>query len=637
MFKALLRVQFSSLWATLTRNTTGKRKKSTGKAVLVAILFIYILGCFFVMFGGMFYALAEPLSMLGLGWFYFALAGIIAAALCFIGSVFMAQQQLFNAKDNELLLSMPIPPSYILGSRMAALLLVNYAFELVVFIPVGVVWCMKLSVTAMGAVCFVLVCLLLPFLILSFTCLFAWLLALISSRLRFKTVITLVLSLAFLGLYMYAVMNMQNYLLALLESSAQLAGSVEAYAYPAYALGVAIAEGDLVSLIGFAACCILPFAIVCALLSRFFTSVTTKRASVRIKYRRTELKAAGAMSALLKEGVILRDYEEFGRCLKALPKDCVRIFSSGKITAKYFFAAMENIHQRSPFRPAIPDPAPGGTLNAMKAVKNSIELEGFRRAFAEDARALMKVIDWVKDNVNSGITEYQVAMKLMEVRSGCPDYLGESFPAIVAFGANAALPHYVPSETGSAVIRPEGFLLIDTGAQYTYGTTDTTRTIPLGPLTQRQRDDYTVALKGMIDLSMVVFYKGMRGCLLDILARGPIMRAGRMYWHGTQHGIGHNLCVHEGPQSVRMEENPVPLAEGMVMSNEPAVYVEGEYGIRHENAVAVVSHMKNSYGEFLAFETLTYTPIDLSPVNFNLLDKEETAWIEAYNKRAALL
>ena len=301
MFKALLRVQFSSLWATLTRNTTGKRKKSTGKAVLVAILFIYILGCFFVMFGGMFYTLAEPLSMLGLGWFYFALAGIIAAALCFIGSVFMAQQQLFNAKDNELLLSMPIPPSYILGSRMAALLLVNYAFELVVFIPVGVVWCMKLSVTAMGAVCFVLVCLLLPFLILSFTCLFAWLLALISSRLRFKTVITLVLSLAFLGLYMYAVMNMQNYLLALLESSAQLAGSVEAYAYPAYALGVAIAGGDLVSLLGFAACCILPFAIVCALLSRFFTSVTTKRASVRIKYRRTELKVAGAMSALLKK------------------------------------------------------------------------------------------------------------------------------------------------------------------------------------------------------------------------------------------------------------------------------------------------------------------------------------------------
>ena len=135
MFKALLRTQFASVWAALTRNSTGaKKKKSTGKAVLVCILFIYIVGCFFFMFGGMFYALAQPLNMLGLEWFYFALAGIVAAALCFIGSVFMAQQQLFNAKDNELLLSMPIPPAYILGSRMTALLLVNYAFELVVFI-----------------------------------------------------------------------------------------------------------------------------------------------------------------------------------------------------------------------------------------------------------------------------------------------------------------------------------------------------------------------------------------------------------------------------------------------------------------------------------------------------------------------
>lgn len=269
MFKALLRTQFASVWAALTRNSTGaKKKRSTGKAVLVGILFIYIVGCFFFMFGGMFYALAQPLSMLGLEWFYFALAGIVAAALCFIGSVFMAQQQLFNAKDNELLLSMPIPPAYILGSRMTALLLVNYAFELVVFIPAGVVWCMQLPVTALGIVSFVLVCLLLPFLVLSFTCLFAWVLALISARMRYKTVITFVLSLGFLGVYMYAVMNLQNYLMALLESSSQMASSVEAYAFPAYALGRAIANGDMLMLLGFAACCIVPFIVVCALLSR---------------------------------------------------------------------------------------------------------------------------------------------------------------------------------------------------------------------------------------------------------------------------------------------------------------------------------------------------------------------------------
>ena len=354
-------------------------------------------------------------------------------------------------------------------------------------------------------------------------------------------------------------------------------------------------------------------------------------------FLRQEMLEHEAAVALHGQGVVMRDYEEFGRFLKALPKTCVRIFSSGRITAKYFFAAMDNVHQHSPFSPYIPDPVPGGTLAMMKAVKNAVELEGFRRAFVEDAKAMAKVIDWVKANIGSGITEYDVAMKLIECRSECPDYLGESFPAIVAFGANAAMPHYMPSERGSAVIRPEGFLLIDTGAQYTYGTTDTTRTIPLGPLTQRQRDDYTAVLKGMIDLSMAVFHKGMRGCLLDILARGPVMRAGRMYLHGTSHGIGHNLCVHEGPQSIRMEENRVPLQEGMVMSNEPAAYIEGEYGIRHENVITVVSHEGHEYGDFYRFETLTALPIDLSPVNFDMLDSAERSWIEEFNARCCVI
>ena len=353
-------------------------------------------------------------------------------------------------------------------------------------------------------------------------------------------------------------------------------------------------------------------------------------------FLRQEMLEHEAAVALHGQGVVMRDYEEFGRFLKALPKTCVRIFSSGRITAKYFFAAMDNVHQHSPFSPYIPDPVPGGTLAMMKAVKNAVELEGFRRAFIEDAKAMAKVIDWVKANIGSGITEYDVAMKLIECRSECPDYLGESFPAIVAFGANAAMPHYMPSERGSAVIRPEGFLLIDTGAQYTYGTTDTTRTIPLGPLTQRQRDDYTAVLKGMIDLSMAVFHKGMRGCLLDILARGPVMRAGRMYLHGTSHGIGHNLCVHEGPQSIRMEENRVPLQEGMVMSNEPAAYIEGEYGIRHENVITVIPHEGHEYGDFYRFETLTALPIDLSPVNFDMLDSAERSWIEEFNARCCV-
>ena len=364
-----------------------------------------------------------------------------------------------------------------------------------------------------------------------------------------------------------------------------------------------------------------------------YAVVTEECVTLFLRHEMLEHEAAVALHG---QGVVMRDYEEFGRFLKALPKTCVRIFSSGRITSKYFFAAMENVHQHSPFSPYIPDPVLGGTLCMMKAVKNAVELEGFRRAFIEDAKAMAKVIDWVKANIGSGITEYDVAMKLIECRSECPDYLGESFPAIVAFGANAAMPHYMPSERGSAVIRPEGFLLIDTGAQYTYGTTDTTRTIPLGPLTQRQRDDYTAVLKGMIDLSMAVFHKGMRGCLLDILARGPVMRAGRMYLHGTSHGIGHNLCVHEGPQSIRMEENRVPLQEGMVMSNEPAAYIEGEYGIRHENVITVVPHEGHEYGDFYRFETLTALPIDLSPVNFDMLDSAERSWIEEFNARCCV-
>ena len=354
-------------------------------------------------------------------------------------------------------------------------------------------------------------------------------------------------------------------------------------------------------------------------------------------FLRQEMLDHEAMSALIREGVVLKDYEEFGRFLRKLPKDCVRIYSSGKITSKYFFASMENIYQRGPFRSYMPDPVAGGALAMMKAVKNNVEIEGFRKAFIEDARAMVKVIDWVKANAGTGITEYDVAMKLVECRSECPDYMGESFPAIVAYGPNAAQPHYMPSRDSSAVIGREGFLLIDTGGQYTYGTTDTTRTIPLGPLTQTQKDDYTAVLKGMIDLSMAVFYKGMRGSLLDILARGPVMKAGRMYMHGTSHGIGHNLCVHEGPQSIRMEENSVPLVEGMVMSDEPGVYVEGEYGIRHENVIHVVSHHHNVHGDFYCFETLTAVPIDMSAVNYGMLDDEERKWIEEFNSRCATL
>ena len=346
-----------------------------------------------------------------------------------------------------------------------------------------------------------------------------------------------------------------------------------------------------------------------------------------------QMMEASAINILSEQGVIFHPYEDIVKFLTNLPKDCIRIYSSGKISAKNFFASMENIHHNAPFAPYAADPMTGGVLANMKAVKNEVELVGFRKAYVEDAKAQIKFFNWIKENVNNGITEYQAALKLIEFRSECPDYLGESFPPIVAYGPNAALPHYGPSEEVSSVILPKGFLLIDTGAHYTYGTTDTTRTLAVGELTQEQKDDYTAVLKGMINLSMAKFNKGTRGAQLDMLARGPIMARGKIYWHGTSHGIGHNLCVHEGPQSIRMEENSVSLALGMVLSNEPAVYIVGEYGIRIENTIVVAPWMKNDFAEFYQFETLNVLPINTEPINYDMLDEPHKQWLEEYNSR----
>lgn len=338
-----------------------------------------------------------------------------------------------------------------------------------------------------------------------------------------------------------------------------------------------------------------------------------------------------AMSYLNSQGVEVEDYEQFTSYLRSLPKNHIRIFSRNRITAKNYFAALENVYETPQFSSVQPDPVEGGAINMMKARKNPVELEGFRKAYEQDAIAWRKLLDYISENKDKGITEYQVALKLIEFRSECPDYMGESFALIVAYASNAAIVHYEPSESSSRVIEPKGMLLIDTGAHYLYGTTDTTRTIPLGELTQEEKDDYTLVLKGMVDLSMARFLKGTRGAQLDILARGPVMTRAKVYLHGTGHGIGHFLNVHEGPQSIRKEDNPVPLMPGMVMSNEPGVYVEGRYGIRHENTIVVSEFVKTDMAEFYQFETLTKVPFDLSVVNRRMLSDEEMDWLEAFN------
>ena len=335
-------------------------------------------------------------------------------------------------------------------------------------------------------------------------------------------------------------------------------------------------------------------------------------------------------SYLRSQNVEIVGYSSFTDALKGLGDDVVKIFSSDQATAKNYMAAGPNI---------LPDPTTGGTLNLMKAKKNSVELDGFRRACAEDAKAWKKLLEYLRVNIVekdpqeyilNPLTEYDIAEKLIEFRKESEDYRGESFEPIVAYAANGALPHYTATKESCSVIRQRGFLLIDSGAQYTYGTTDTTRTIPMGPLTQEEMEDYTAVLKGMTDLSMARFPQGTRGAQLDILARGPLFSRGKKYLHGTGHGIGHYLCVHEGPQSIRMEENPVHLYPGMVLSNEPAVYVEGSHGIRIENTIVVSPWKVGDDGEYYEFETITQIPISTVPVVWSRLSEEEKQWLYSH-------
>lgn len=326
------------------------------------------------------------------------------------------------------------------------------------------------------------------------------------------------------------------------------------------------------------------------------------------------------------EGVVMMPYDSFTSFIQDYPEKALRVASPEKISIRNYNSAI-----KSGARFQL-DQIKGGAIAMMKAVKNQVEQEGFRKAMLSDSVAWTKTLFWLERELQGDkqIYEKEVAERFAGNRSADPLYKGESFSPIVATGANAALPHYSPLNSDVEIER-KGFLLMDTGGQYLYGTTDTTRTICAGPLTEEQRRDYTLILKGMISLSMARFLKGTRGSQLDILARGPISTTGKIYMHGTGHGIGHYLCVHEGPQSIRMEENPVQLMPGMVISNEPAVYQSGEYGVRIENVLLCKKWRDTEFGEFLEFETLTYVPIDTRPVVRELLCKAELEWLNNYN------
>ena len=269
----------------------------------------------------------------------------------------------------------------------------------------------------------------------------------------------------------------------------------------------------------------------------------------------------------------------------------------------------------------------------LKSVRNKTETEGIRQAMTRDGVALVKFLRWLEQAVPTGkLTEMEVNRKLHQFRAAQDLYMGESFDTIAGYKEHGAIVHYEATPETDATLKPEGFLLLDSGAQYLDGTTDITRTIALGPLTEEEKTDYTLILKGHIDLAMAVFPEGTRGAQLDVLARMPIWKRHMNFLHGTGHGVGHFLNVHEGPQSIRMNENPIALEPGMVTSNEPGVYKAGSHGIRTENLVLTVEAGEGMFGRYLKFETLTLCPICKKGIVKDLLDKEEKAWLNAYHQ-----
>ncbi|WP_294620350.1 aminopeptidase P family protein [uncultured Bacteroides sp.] len=272
-------------------------------------------------------------------------------------------------------------------------------------------------------------------------------------------------------------------------------------------------------------------------------------------------------------------------------------------------------------------------VTLLKAIRNEQEIAGIHAAMQRDGIALVKFLMWLEKAVPTGQeTEISVDRKLHAFRSAQPLYMGESFDTIAGYKEHAAIVHYEATPETDVTLKPEGFLLLDSGAQYLDGTTDITRTIALGNLTEEEKTDYTLILKGHIALATAVFPEGTRGAQLDVLARMPIWKRHMNYLHGTGHGVGHFLNVHEGPQSIRMNENPIALQPGMITSNEPGVYKAGNHGIRTENLVLTVPAGEGMFGNYLKFETITLCPICQKGIIKEWLTPEETEWLNEYHR-----
>lgn len=348
-------------------------------------------------------------------------------------------------------------------------------------------------------------------------------------------------------------------------------------------------------------------------------------------YVQEEAVSGEVRAELEKAGVELHPYFEIYDAVKTL-KDSDKVLVEDICTNYTLYKSIPE-HTEVVFAP---NPAA-----VMKGNKNQTEMENIRIAHIKDAKAMCRFIYWLKQNVGSGeVTEYSAAEKSLELRKEDPDCLDLSFETICAYGPNAAMCHYAPTETEFAKVEPKGFFLIDSGGQYWQGTTDITRTIAVGELTQQQKEHFTLVLQGHIRLAMAKFQYGCSGANLDALVRGPLWERGLDFNHGTGHGVGYLLNVHEGPQNINWRVrangrrgNTTPLEEGMLTSNEPGLYLEGKYGIRTENLLLCKKAEKNGYGQFMEFENVTWVPYEREAILPEMLTKAERQWLNAYHKK----
>lgn len=329
---------------------------------------------------------------------------------------------------------------------------------------------------------------------------------------------------------------------------------------------------------------------------------------------------------LKKEGWILADYGKLFDYLAKLPENCRVFIDRGRTNVAIYNALPKSAIIIDGISPA----------NHLKSIKNETEIKGFRSAVVKDGVAMTKFFYWLEKQMEAGekVTELSAAHKVSEFRSEQALYVMDSFAPISSYGAHGAVVHYSPTPETDTELKPDSLYLLDSGAQYLDGTTDITRTVALcKEPTEQMKKDFTRTLKGTIGIAKCKFPAGIRGCLIDAFARKALWDAGINYLHGTCHGIGHCLNVHEGPQSIRMEENPVILEPGMVMSDEPAMYRTGEYGIRTENMVLIHKDSETEYGTFLGFETLTLCYIDTRLIVVSMLSAREHAWINKYHQQ----